>query len=102
MTNNKADTFLSAFVVPILPYLLEVRIGLRGDDVQSSISTALSVYGLTMFILSPVAGIFIDKFSNRKWPLIISLLAQMTAIAMTALSTNSKTAQSARPANYLL
>lgn len=98
----KADSFLSTFIVPILPYILEIRIGLKGANVQSSMSTVLSFFGLAMFILSPVAGIFIDQFSNRKWPLIAGLGAQIVATFLTASSTNGKTNQPAQAANNLL
>ena len=90
MTEIREDVFLSTFAVPILPYILEVRMGLEGAKVQSSISTALSFFGLTMFILSPVAGIVIDKISNRKWPFVLGLVAQIAATVLTASSTNSK------------
>ena len=88
---NKEDIFLGSFVVPILPYIVEVRIGLTGANVQSSISAALSFFGLTMFTLSPVAGILIDQISNRKWPLVLGLVAQAIATCLIATSTNSKT-----------
>lgn len=64
---------------------------MKGVNVQTSISIVLSFFGLAMFILSPFSGIFIDKFSSRKWPLIIGLISQMMAIFLIAVSTNGKT-----------
>ena len=48
-----------------------------------------------MFILSPVTGIFIDRVSNRKWPLVLGLVVQAIATVLTASATNGKI--SARP-----
>ena len=90
LTTIKTDTFLSTFAVPILPYILKVRMSLEGSNVQSSMSIVLSCFGLTMFILSPVAGMLIDNFSNRKRPLVISLVAQIIATLLTASSGNSR------------
>ena len=88
--NIKTDTFLATFIVPILPYILETRIGLPGSEIQSSISMVLSIFGLAMVVLSPFVGIFIDRFANRKWPLVIGLFAQIMATGLTAAATNSK------------
>lgn len=46
-----------------------------------------------MFILSPVMGILVDKFSSRKSPLLIGLIAQIVTTCLTAVSPNGKTAQ---------
>ena len=89
-SNELPDTFLATFIVPILPYILETRIGMQGTEIQSSISIVLSIFGLAMMILSPFAGIFIDKFETRKWPLVIGLVAQIMATGLTAAATNSK------------
>ncbi|KAL8950906.1 MAG: hypothetical protein Q9222_003084 [Ikaeria aurantiellina] len=41
-----------------------------------------------MVVLSPLTGLFVDRFANRKWPLIIGLVAQITATGLTAAATN--------------
>lgn len=87
---TRTDTFLATFIVPILPYIVETRIGLQGNEIQSSISIVLSIFGLAMMVLSPFSGIFIDKFASRKWPLVIGLVAQIIATGLTAAATNSK------------
>ena len=53
-----------------------------------------------MIFLSPFIGIIIDTFANRKWPLVIGLVAQMMATGLTASSTNSKSrsVQACKPA----
>ena len=87
---TKTDTFLATFIVPILPYILETRIGFQGTKIQSSISIVLSIFGLSMMVFSPFIGIFIDRFATRKWPLVIGLVAQIMATWLTAAATNSK------------
>lgn len=87
---TQLDTFLATFIVPVLPRILETRIGLEGTEIQTSISIVLSIFGLTMIIVSPSIGMFIDRFANRKWPLVIGLISQMMATWSTAAATNSE------------
>ncbi|KAL8641308.1 MAG: hypothetical protein Q9228_001860 [Teloschistes exilis] len=82
------DTFLATFIVPILPYIFEARIGAEGSQIQSSISVTLSTFGFAMMLLSPIAGVFVDNFRHRKWPLVIGLVAQSVATWLTAAAPN--------------
>ncbi|KAK2832013.1 hypothetical protein FQN49_006939 [Arthroderma sp. PD_2] len=68
-----ADTFLYGFLVPILSYMLEVRLNIDPSQTQSLTSALLALHGFVALISAPIIGHFADKTPNRKTPLLISL-----------------------------
>ncbi|KAI0394310.1 MFS transporter-like protein [Xylariaceae sp. FL0594] len=69
------DIFFYGLIVPVLPFALPAQVGIAQDQVQTWVSVLLAVYSAALFIGSPLAGIYADHTSSRRWPLILGLLA---------------------------
>ncbi|EFR02359.1 hypothetical protein MGYG_05356 [Nannizzia gypsea CBS 118893] len=70
-----ADTFLYGFIVPILSYMLEVRLNIDPSRTQDLSSSLLSIHGFVALVSAPIVAHFADKTPNRKIPLLIALAA---------------------------
>ncbi|KAI0532036.1 MFS transporter-like protein [Xylaria digitata] len=70
-----ADIFFYGLIVPVLPFALATQAGVPEDQVQTWISVLLAVYSAALFIGSPIAGIYADHTSSRRWPLLLGLIA---------------------------
>ncbi|KAK4544939.1 hypothetical protein LTR36_003844 [Oleoguttula mirabilis] len=81
------DLFLYGLVVPILPYMLEDRVGLPPDRIQSNVSGLLAAYAGASVVSSPIAGILADRLPSRQAPFLLSLLALLGATIMLFLGT---------------
>ncbi|KAF2209012.1 hypothetical protein CERZMDRAFT_107259 [Cercospora zeae-maydis SCOH1-5] len=68
------ENFLYAFVVPILPYMIERRLRLDPAYTQRFTAELLVILGLISIPAAPIIGHFADKTTNRKGPLLLSLL----------------------------
>lgn len=76
------DTFLSSFIVPILPYMLEGRIGLDSHRTQSMSSWLLAESAAVSVIVRMPLAHFADKsVSKRNWFLWALVLAFVSTIA---------------------
>lgn len=73
------DLFLYGLVVPILPYLLQDRLGLPSDQVQSHVDGLLVAYAGASVLFSPVAGYIADRTSTRQAPFLLGLVTLMLA-----------------------
>ncbi|KAH7245057.1 major facilitator superfamily domain-containing protein [Fusarium tricinctum] len=60
------DLFLYALVVPILPFLLQDRLGLPAEDVQPYTSGLLAAYSGASVLFSIPSGWIADRFSSHK------------------------------------
>ncbi|KAI1851116.1 hypothetical protein JX266_003781 [Neoarthrinium moseri] len=69
------DIFYYALIVPVVPFSLTVQVGLGEDQVQQWTSILLACYSLALFVGSPIAGIYADHTSSRRWPLLLGLVA---------------------------
>lgn len=69
------DIFYYALIVPVIPFSLTVQVGLAEDQVQRWTSILLACYSAALFVGSPIAGIYADHTSSRRWPLLLGLLA---------------------------
>ncbi|KIE00332.1 Major facilitator superfamily domain, general substrate transporter, partial [Metarhizium majus ARSEF 297] len=67
------DIFPYAVIVPVLPYALEKRAGVRKSKVQFWISVSLTAFGIAVFISAPVWGILADRTKNRRTPMLVGL-----------------------------
>lgn len=76
------DIFLYSLVVPVLPFALTGRAGVKEEDLQRWTSIFLSVYGAALAVGSPIFGWFADRSSSRRVPLLLGLLALGGATAM--------------------
>ncbi|KAL3424545.1 vesicular amine transporter [Phlyctema vagabunda] len=82
------DIFLYSLVVPVLPFALTVRAGVKEEDVQKWTSIFLSVYGAALAVASPILGWFADKTTSRRSPLLLGLLALGGSTAMLCVGTS--------------
>lgn len=76
------DLFLYGIVVPILPFILEDRVSLPQDQIQSHVSALLAAYAGASVLFSPAAGIIADRLSTRQAPFLIGLFALLAATLM--------------------
>lgn len=76
------DLFLYALVVPILPSILEDKVGVPDKDIQSDVSGLLAAYAAASVITSPFAGVIADRMSSRRAPFLVGLLALLLATVL--------------------
>ncbi|KAI0451663.1 MFS transporter-like protein [Xylaria acuta] len=70
-----ADIFFYGLIVPVLPFALSAQAGVPDDKVQYWVSILLAAYSASLFVGSPIAGIYADHTSSRRWPLLLGLVA---------------------------
>ena len=70
-----ADTFLSAVIVPVLPFVLRDRVSVPPQYIQATVDKLLSAYALASTVLSPLAGALADQAPSRRVPYLLGLLA---------------------------
>ncbi|KAL2073978.1 hypothetical protein VTL71DRAFT_7756 [Oculimacula yallundae] len=83
------DVFLYGFIVPILPYMLEGRLGWDKSKTQSLTLALLSESALVGLIASPVVGHIADRTSHKKSLLLLSLGGAMVGSVALALARSS-------------
>ncbi|KAI2625578.1 MFS general substrate transporter [Hypoxylon sp. NC1633] len=69
------DIFYYGLVIPVIPFSLTVQVGISEDQVQHWTSILLACYSVALFVGSPLAGLYADHTSSRRWPLLIGLVA---------------------------
>ena len=69
------DILLYGLIVPVIPYSLTERVGVPEDDLQAWNAILLACYSLALFLGSPVAGLYADHTSSRRFPFLLGLLA---------------------------
>lgn len=80
------DTFLYTFIVPILPYMIEVRIGLDPDYTQRMSFALLSQGAFISVIASPFIGHYVDKSGTKRVWLLSSLVVCLVGTFALAVS----------------
>ncbi|GLB07059.1 hypothetical protein AtubIFM57258_002380 [Aspergillus tubingensis] len=85
------DTFLYAFLVPILPYVLENRLGLDVSLTQRVSFALLSETAIAALVTSPFIGHYADRMSSKRILLVGSLLAALFGSIVLALATSTFT-----------
>lgn len=81
------DLFLYGLVVPILPFMLQDRVGLPKEQIQSSTSGLLAAYAAASVVFSPIAGILADRISTRQAPFLLGLTALLAATVLLFIGT---------------
>ncbi|QIW98954.1 hypothetical protein AMS68_004472 [Peltaster fructicola] len=76
------DLFLYGLVVPILPFMLQDRIGLPDEQIQSHVDGLLAAYAAASVLFSPIAGILADRMSSRQSPFLLGLTALLGATVL--------------------
>ena len=82
------DLFLYGLVVPILPFMLQDRVGLPQSQVQSHVSALLAAYAGASVLFSIPAGVIADRTSSRQLPFLVGLVALLVATLMLVLGQN--------------
>ncbi|KAI7530911.1 hypothetical protein KC317_g19929, partial [Hortaea werneckii] len=73
------DLFLYGLIVPVLPSMLQDKVGVPKDQLQSNVSGLLAAYAGASVVFSPIAGIMADRMSTRQAPFLLGLLALLGA-----------------------
>lgn len=73
------DLFLYGLVVPILPFILQDRVHIDPDQIQSNVSGLLAAYAGASVLFSPLAGVIADRTSTRQMPFLAGLAACLLA-----------------------
>ncbi len=79
---NMQDSFLYALTIPISPFILPDRYGVRPADVPFWSSMLLAAYGICFLIATPLVGIFVDRCRARLQPLWLSLVPMIGSCIM--------------------
>ena len=81
-----AELFLYGFIVPILPYMLQKRIGVDKHKTQSVTSNLLGIFAGIQILIAPVIGILADRSSRRKSPLLFGLFVALAGTILMAVT----------------
>ncbi|CEJ62612.1 hypothetical protein PMG11_11109 [Penicillium brasilianum] len=79
-----AETFLYGFVVPVLSYMIEVRLQIDRSQTQRLTTALLSIHGFVSLISAPLIGHYAEMSPNRKTPLLMSLGACLAGTILVA------------------
>ncbi len=82
------DILFYGLVVPVMPFSLNVQAGVPEDQVQQWTAILLACYNVSLFIGSPVVGIYADHTSSRRLPLLFGLLALAGSTVLLCLGKN--------------
>ncbi|KAE8347759.1 hypothetical protein BDV24DRAFT_121322 [Aspergillus arachidicola] len=85
------DVFLSTFIVPILPYILESRLGLDVSLTQRMSFALLALSAVTSLVCSPFIGHYADQMSSKKILLLGSLATALFSTIILAMATSTFT-----------
>jgi len=88
MSLRLIDSFLYTFVVPILPYMIETRIGLDPEYTQRVSFALLSQSAFVSVIASPIIGHYADKSSTKRVWLLSSLVVCLVGTFALAVATS--------------
>ncbi|KAM7211469.1 Major facilitator superfamily domain containing protein [Rhypophila decipiens] len=69
------DILCYGLIVPVMPFSLTVQASVPEDQVQQWTAILLACYNAALVVGSPIAGIYADHTSSRRWPLLLGLLA---------------------------
>ncbi|KFX94357.1 hypothetical protein O988_06352 [Pseudogymnoascus sp. VKM F-3808] len=80
-----SETFLYAFIVPILSYMVEVRLQLPSSQTQRLTTALLTTHGFVSVASAPIIAHFADKTPNRKIPLLLALTGSTVGTLLLAI-----------------
>ncbi|GIZ41561.1 hypothetical protein CKM354_000486100 [Cercospora kikuchii] len=81
------DLCLYGLIVPVLPFMLEDRVGVPEEQIQSLTSGLLAAYAAASVCFSPIAGILADKVATRQAPFLFGLLSLLASTVLLFLGT---------------
>ncbi|KAB2581390.1 putative MFS-type transporter [Lasiodiplodia theobromae] len=79
------DMVLYCLIVPVLPFMLQDRIHLPADQIQSQVSNLLAVYAAASVVSSPITGLLADRWTSRQMPFLLGLSSLLIATFLLAL-----------------
>ncbi|KAI1109382.1 major facilitator superfamily domain-containing protein [Nemania sp. NC0429] len=79
------DLFLYGLVVPVLPFMLQGRLSIPEDEIQSWVSYLLAAYAGASVVSSVPAGWIADRTNSRQGPFLSGLAALLAGTIMLAL-----------------
>lgn len=68
------DLLLYGIIVPVIPFALTSRVGVDESSLQTWNAILLACYTISLFVGSPLVGLYADHTSSRRWPLLIGLV----------------------------
>ncbi|PLB44415.1 MFS general substrate transporter [Aspergillus steynii IBT 23096] len=83
-----AETFLYSFIIPMLSYMLEVRLNVDPSETQWYTNALLTLHGLVALMAAPPIAHFTDKTPNRKGPFLIALAASLAGTYLIAIASS--------------
>lgn len=78
------DLFLYGLIVPVLPFMLQQRVNVPEEKVQSYVSGLLASYAGASVVFSIPAGWIADRTNARRTPFLTGLAALLAATIMLA------------------
>ena len=78
------DLFLYGLVVPVLPFMLQDRVGISHDQVQGYVSGLLAAYAGASVVSSLPAGYIADRTNARQTPFLAGIAALLGATILLA------------------
>ncbi|CAG8243485.1 unnamed protein product [Penicillium salamii] len=82
------DMYLYGFLIPLLPYILEHRLGLDESLIQRLSTALLSESALIMFVASPLIGSHADRSGAKRAWLLAGLAGALLGSLVIALATS--------------
>ncbi|KAK3944954.1 major facilitator superfamily domain-containing protein [Diplogelasinospora grovesii] len=82
------DILYYGLIVPVIPFSLHIQVGIPEDQVQQWTAILLACYNVTLFIGSPIAGLYADHTASRRLPLLFGLLALLGSTFLLCFGTN--------------
>ncbi|KAK4164849.1 major facilitator superfamily domain-containing protein [Cladorrhinum sp. PSN259] len=80
------DILFYGLIVPVLPFSLSEQVGVPEEKVQHWTAILLACYNAALFVGSPIAGLYADHTSSRRWPLLLGLVALCASTLLLCLS----------------
>lgn len=81
--------FLYGFLVPLLPYVVEHRLGLDESYTQRVSTAFLAMNALIQFVISPLIGSHADRTGAKREWLLAGLAGALVGSLIIALATSS-------------
>jgi MFS family permease len=80
------DLLLYGLMVPVFPFMLTDRLSIPEAQIQTYVSSLLTIYASTAVIFSIPAGWIADQINSRQSPFLVGLAALAVSTAMLAFS----------------
>ncbi|KAJ5570096.1 major facilitator superfamily domain-containing protein [Penicillium hispanicum] len=86
-----SEAFLYAYIVPILGYMIEVRLGLDAARIQTWTTALLSIHGLISVVSAPIIAHFADKTPKKQISLLFAVSGGLVGTILVAFGSSIET-----------